>query len=254
MLKLLEIAQNDAYTNMALDEAMLTYTKNHNMSVLRFYKFLPTAVSIAKYQNLDDINLEACKDRGIDCVRRPTGGGFVLHKNDLCYAVSVSEKLIDSGDLYRMICNAVASTLQSFGIDAHFVPKYHVAIGDRKICGNAQAIKDEVILQHGYVQYYTDFRTMESIAGKNKNFDISKIRDMTASVRDYTDVSYQTLYEKTRDSIASDFSKKTRISIVSEIGDDINGELMNIAKPLIEKYKKLEPAERNRGPCIMLRD
>src|SRR3989441_13000855 len=55
-------------------------------NVLRLYSWQPAAVSIGYQQSMEAVDLIACRNAGIDVVRRPTGGRAVLHANELTYA------------------------------------------------------------------------------------------------------------------------------------------------------------------------
>ena len=62
---------NDAFTNMAIDEALLI---NSEIPILRVYGQEPKAVSVGYNQNIQkEINLDYCKENNIDIVRRITG-------------------------------------------------------------------------------------------------------------------------------------------------------------------------------------
>ena len=75
--------------NMAVDEELLARAQaGEQVPVLRFYTWDPPAVSIGRFQKIEDaVNAEACKRRGIDIVRRITGGRAVLHYRELTYSV-----------------------------------------------------------------------------------------------------------------------------------------------------------------------
>ena len=54
---------NDAYTNMAIEEALLVNSKT---SILRVYSWNPKAVSIGYNQNImKEINIDYCKKNNI---------------------------------------------------------------------------------------------------------------------------------------------------------------------------------------------
>jgi lipoate-protein ligase A len=57
--------------------------------LLRIYGWKPWAISLGKNQIDTSINYQECSIRGIDIVRRPTGGRAVLHANELTYFVTV---------------------------------------------------------------------------------------------------------------------------------------------------------------------
>jgi lipoate-protein ligase A len=91
-IRVLETGYNPGAWNMALDEVLLlkcnsSITANYDIPILRLYGWQPPAVSIGYFQSMDEeVNLEKCKQMGIDVVRRMTGGGAVLHESELTYS------------------------------------------------------------------------------------------------------------------------------------------------------------------------
>src|SRR5436190_11303865 len=83
-------------------------------NVLRLYSWKPFAVSIGYQQKMETIDLEACKQAGIDVVRRPTGGRAVLHANELTYAVIMRS---DAGiyKTHNLIVEALLQSLSGLG-------------------------------------------------------------------------------------------------------------------------------------------
>ncbi len=77
----------DAALNMALDEAILeAHLAGRVPPTLRLYGFSPPAVSIGLSQEFPEHLVASIRNRGMDVVRRPTGGRAVLHLNDLTYS------------------------------------------------------------------------------------------------------------------------------------------------------------------------
>ena len=70
----------DAFTAMAIDEAVSEAVANGMQPTIRFWRWKPSAVSIGYFQGInDEVNLDACRESGVDVVRRRTGGGpFIM--------------------------------------------------------------------------------------------------------------------------------------------------------------------------------
>lgn len=78
----------DAGLNMAADEALAAESLRHGGPVLRFYGWEPTSVSLGAFQRLADARgIGAIA--GVPIVRRPSGGGAIVHGSDLTYAAAV---------------------------------------------------------------------------------------------------------------------------------------------------------------------
>ena len=71
-MRFLDLKVNDAYTNMATDEA-LTKSKGEGKApdTLRFYRWTPSAVTLGYFQSVEDeVDLDALEKYGIDLNRR----------------------------------------------------------------------------------------------------------------------------------------------------------------------------------------
>jgi len=159
--RLLKLEVNGAFTNMAIDEAIMkARIEGIVPNTLRFYQWKPSAVTIGRFQNpFQEVHIENCKKQKVDMVRRITGGGAVYHDCDdeITYGVVVNEKDLGSVDVivaYNLICNGLIEAAKTLGVKAHFNlgdPKHcpNIAIDGRKISGSAQSHKRGVLLQHG---------------------------------------------------------------------------------------------------------
>ncbi len=80
----------DAAFNMALDEVLLgRVAAGKSPPVLRVYRWSRPSVSIGYHQKLArELDLDLCRGRGIDVVRRPTGGRGVYHHTELTYSLA----------------------------------------------------------------------------------------------------------------------------------------------------------------------
>lgn len=157
--RLLDTGLHDAFYNMALDEAIaVARSKNLVPNTLRFFRWNPSAVSIGYFQSMkDEVDIEACNERGIDYVRRRTGGGAVYHDKDgeLTYSLIINEdhRLIsrDFQETYRTLCSGLVSGLRLLGIPAEFKPINDIIVEGKKISGNAQTRGMNVVHQHGTI-------------------------------------------------------------------------------------------------------
>ena len=159
--RIIDLDVNDAYMNMAIDEAILTARiKELVPNTLRFYLWKPSAVSIGRFQNVfNEIQIENCQRQGIDIVRRITGGGAVYHdfKGEITYSVIIKKEDLETNDViesYNIICNGLIETTKILGLKANFQPGNqrncpNLVIGGKKISGSSQRHKEGVILQHG---------------------------------------------------------------------------------------------------------
>lgn len=91
---------------MAIDEWLLKQHLSGHPPSLRFYTWLPSAISLGYHQRKypEDWQNLIWKGKAIDLVRRPTGGRAVLHHGDLTYAVVTSGFSGSRMEAYKNIC------------------------------------------------------------------------------------------------------------------------------------------------------
>lgn len=171
--RFMDMGQADGPTNMAIDEAiLLSYVQGSILPTLRVYQWNPPCLSIGCFQSVSkEVDLEACRQMGVDLVRRPTGGRAILHDVELTYSLVVSEgdPLVGGTILesYNKISLALVEGLALLGVRAelasrkegtnasgsaacfHSASSYEVTLGGRKLVGSAQLRKNGVLLQQG---------------------------------------------------------------------------------------------------------
>jgi lipoate-protein ligase A len=136
----------------------------------RFYSWSPSAVSLGRNQDPQEIDTERCRADGVDVVVRPTGGRAVFHADELTYSF-FAETQASNEVIYRMVHESIGKALERVGVVADFcrsqpdfrtryasaeaVPcftasaKYELQVDGRKIVGSAQRRRGDVVLQHG---------------------------------------------------------------------------------------------------------
>lgn len=155
--RLLDTYAEKASYNMGLDEAILeSVSSGRELPTLRLYAWEPAAISIGYFQGLyEEVDIDACHARGVDIVRRITGGGAVFHQAEVTYSIIIPEthplapKSIMAS--YANICAGIVEGLGIMGIDAQFAPINDIVSGGKKVSGNAQTRKRGCLLQHGTI-------------------------------------------------------------------------------------------------------
>ncbi len=165
--RLLDSDLVDGPTSAALDEAILEARAADLVpNTLHFYRRKPPAVSIGYFQLVNEVvDMEFCREHGIDIVRRISGGG-AIYTDERCleYAVAVNVGYPGISDdvqkTFETICRGLVYALEWLGVEASYKPTNDVLAGGRKISGNAQARRKGVILQHGTLLVDADFEAM----------------------------------------------------------------------------------------------
>ena len=170
--RLLKLETYNAFVNMATDEAIMkARIENRAQNTLRFYCWNPSAVSIGRFQSVEnEVQLHNCRKHGVDVVRRITGGGTVYHdvENEITYSMVASKKELEAPDItavYAEIYAGLAEAVNILGLRADFnggnvktCP--NLMVNGKKISGSAQSHKKGVVLQHGTLLVDVDLKKM----------------------------------------------------------------------------------------------
>jgi lipoate-protein ligase A len=245
--RLLKLEVGDAFTNMAVDEAIMrARIEGRVPNTLRFYRWNPSAVSIGRFQNLtDEVHVENCRAHNVDIVRRITGGGAVYHDSQGEITYSVIAKTTDLGcaDLdmlsaYQKICSGLNEAVRILGAKAEFRPPDpkrcpNLTIKGRKFSGNAQSCKKGVLLQHGTflldIDHEKMFTFLKVLWAKTLD-DVLKVskRKLTSARQE---LESQFTMEEAYRALVKGFEKALKVHLVEE-------ELTEYEKKLAEKLRK----------------
>lgn len=195
--RLIDSGLCDADFNMALDEAISSLVKEGKSNItLRLYGWRKPAVSLGKFQNLQQVDLLYCKDNDIPVVRRPTGGRGILHIDELTYSFSAPNEKTFAGGLfhsYHQLGIAFESAFKLTGIDvkmnfnrrAKVMAKSplcfkstsygEITFKEKKIIGSAQRRCKNGFLQQGSIPFSVDYQAIKKIFGI---YDDSAIDDI----------------------------------------------------------------------------
>lgn len=170
--------------NMALDEALMTRARTSGEWVLRVYSWSRPTVSLGRNQTARArYDLERIRARGLDVVRRPTGGRAILHDREITY--SVTAPVDGAGDLrasYERINRLLLEGLRRLGVGAQLAapaarsvspgmtPCFdepaagELMFGGRKLAGSAQWRSEGALLQHGSILVEDDQSVLATLS------------------------------------------------------------------------------------------
>lgn len=159
--RLLRLEIYSASMNMAIDEAVFR-ARGRNLvpSTIRFYRWNPSAVSIGRFQRIEEeVRLDDCRKFGVDVVRRISGGGAVYHdsKDEITYSVVATKEDLEAHDItmiYAKMCSGLVKAAELLGLRADLSEGNlnacpNLTVRGKKLSGNAQSHKGGVVLQHG---------------------------------------------------------------------------------------------------------
>ena len=155
--------------NMAVDQALADAVREGAPPVLRVYRWSPACLSLGRNQPSDGYDREEIRRRGMDVVRRPTGGRAVLHHRELTYSVAARDGALGGPrEAYAAINRALVAGLRRLAVPARLQPagaaraplpslapcfeqpvEGEVTAAGRKLVGSAQRRERGVLLQHG---------------------------------------------------------------------------------------------------------
>lgn len=166
---------------MAVDEVLAQRAAAQQQCHLRIYGWLEPTVSLGYFQKLADRKAHL---PSIDCplVRRPSGGGAIVHDREITYALAVP-RLSGGGDqrdLYRRVHQGVVGLLARLGVHASIFPpdpddeavhspflcfqrrvEGDVLLDGCKVVGSAQRRFRGAVLQHGSILLQTSLAAPE---------------------------------------------------------------------------------------------
>lgn len=228
--RLLDTSYNNAYYNMALDEAIVKARSDDLVpNTLRYFRWKPSAVSIGYFQSMEDeVDLEACNSKGVDYVRRRTGGGAVYHdlSGELTYSIIIEEnhRLISKDFLqtYRILCQGLVKGLSILGIKAKFEPINDIVVDGKKISGNAQTRGAKIVHQHGTILRKVDpsimFTVLKVSDEKVRDKLITSVEERVTSINRV--LKRQVDFKELKTALTKGFEEALRISLVpSEISE-----------------------------------
>jgi len=174
MIRLLLDGAHDGDWNMAVDQALMEAAGESDAMILRFYRWSEPTLSLGYFQSHRDRQGHGAS---CDCVliRRSSGGGAILHDQELTYSLSMpiaNRWARDACQMYHTVHETLAASLARWNVTAEHCTSIQVdlasqseppflcfarrsetdlLIGNDKIAGSAQRKRLGSIVQHGSV-------------------------------------------------------------------------------------------------------
>ena len=184
-LRYLEDGPRDGAFNMAGDQALLILcNENEIRPTLRLYGWSRPTVSVGySGKEMDQIDLELCRKKALAIVKRPTGGGVLLHTSELTYSLiaPIGHPSFPKGlrKTYNFVSEVLLAILKRLGVNGNiqvvstlgessetnqirspacFGNKYRteIMVNGKKIIGSAQRRLRRAFLQHGSLLIHFD--------------------------------------------------------------------------------------------------
>lgn len=183
--------------NMAIDETLLQMASENGVTILRFYGWHPATLSLGYFQKATDRESHQ-PSLGCDLVRRASGGGAIMHDQELTYAFATptNARWSDTEQTYLAFHETLVDVLAEYAVKAKlhdeseglrsqaFLCFQRRAVGDvtlegQKIMGSAQRRAKNALLQHGSLllaksPHAPELDGIQEIAGK-----VIEVRELT---------------------------------------------------------------------------
>ncbi len=141
--------------NISHDQAMIdAHVEGLIGDSFKFIHFKPCAL-IGRHQDLaQELKLDECAKRGVQTVRRVTGGGAIyFDAGQLGWALICDRKTVGGNlsEITEKICTAAAVGLSTLGIDAQFRPRNDIEVSGQKISGTGGFFDGNTLMFQGTV-------------------------------------------------------------------------------------------------------
>ncbi len=158
--------------NMSVDQVLLQSAAESGVATLRLYRWQPATLSLGYFQNWASRSQHS-SSRPCPVVRRASGGGAIVHDQELTYSLALPSSnrwSSQNRDLFDVVHQTLIQSLEQLGVagcqvyqtqgkesrTAPFLCFLRRATGDVvldgfKIIGSAQRRLENALLQHGSV-------------------------------------------------------------------------------------------------------
>ncbi len=138
----------DARLNLALEEYVLR-NKMTEEDILLFYVNSPSIIIGRNQNTIEEIDSDVVAARGIQVVRRISGGGAVYHDLGNLNFSFMTRDVHGRFNRYDTFNGPVVEVLRSLGVPAELSGRNDILAGGRKISGNAQFASAGRMFSHG---------------------------------------------------------------------------------------------------------
>ncbi len=168
--RLLLTPPKDGPWNMAIDHALMDRARSSGETVFRVYSWSRPVLSLGRNQRALNVYVDSeLERRGLEVVRRPTGGRALLHHREITYSVTAPSGRDTLNASFRRINALLINALHAIGVPAEGaiakgrepapsgLPCFaqpstgEIVVGGRKLIGSAQWRDAGALLQHGSI-------------------------------------------------------------------------------------------------------
>jgi len=158
---------NDIYYNLATEEYLMRHFDLKEDILFIWYG--AKAFVYGRNQNpFIEIKPDYIRDNTIPKIRRISGGGTIYQDEETINFSYITKDYKGKINNYLYFLEPIIGLLKSHDLNAHFKPKSHLFIDQKKISGNAQAFINNRLLHHGTLLFNTDLKIINEALIKFK--------------------------------------------------------------------------------------
>lgn len=248
--RLLLSPADDGARNMAIDHALLDRAARTDEAVFRIYGWTRPTLSLGMHEKAR-LDPAVAAARGVDVVRRPTGGRALLHFREVTYSVTAPARDASLRDSYAAINAILLAALRRLGVAAREAERRgrplapdgaacfaepnvgELVVGGRKLVGSAQRRDEHAYLQHGSILLADDQPLVAELRGSAPPPAAATLADALGR-----DVAAAELHEALRESLgdavrraAGDDAARVEELAPDEIAADVDRHLATYRDP-----------------------
>jgi len=178
----------DARLNLAVEEHVFRQ-KPTDEDVLLFYVNAPSVIIGRNQNTIEEIAPHVVAERGIEVVRRISGGGAVYHDLGNLNFSFMTADVAGRFSRYDQFTRPVIDVLRDLGVPAVLGGRNDILVGGRKISGNAQFANGHRMFSHGTLLVHSNLddvtAALQPRPGKVESKGIQSIRSRVANIQDF---------------------------------------------------------------------
>ena len=189
----------------------------------------PTVI-IGRNQDLEaEVNMDYCREHGVEVVRRKSGGGCVYSDKGNIMISYVSGRG-DVSEVFERYLDMLTSCLRSLGLPAEKSGRNDVLVDGRKVSGNAFHMLPDRSIVHGTLLYSTDFDALEAAirppVEKLERHGVASVRQRVTNLSESLDPSVIGSVEQLEDYLVSHFTdvavmlSPQQITVIEELAKE----------------------------------
>lgn len=178
----------DPRINLAVEEYALNYLDPSQDYVI-LWQNEPTVVVGRNQNTVAEVNGPFIKERGINVVRRLSGGGAVYHdwgNLNFTFIVDADKEMVSN---FEYFTKPVIEALASLGVKAEFSGRNDITIDGKKFSGNAQYWSKNRLLHHGTIMFNSDLDVVQEAlnvkADKLQSKGVKSVRSRVTNIYPY---------------------------------------------------------------------